>query len=159
MVHKLHSDDKYCNDYGAGSSGDYYDLDSCVQFAKKEGASYFHYNSDYSECYVCASQIFNDSSAGTKVYKFVEAGAGEEVTFKEENGLCTIKSDPSNTEPGEVSLGYFTQQECEQQCIDYSGGDCSGYLRSDSSGSCYVYIEQKDLMGDGINTDYKCNVK
>jgi len=23
VTHKLHSDDKYCNDYGAGGSGDY----------------------------------------------------------------------------------------------------------------------------------------
>jgi len=78
VTHELHGSDKYCNDYGSGGSGDYPDLASCVDFAKKEGGKYFHYNEDYDECYVCASEVFNDSSAGTKVYKLVDAGeAGE----------------------------------------------------------------------------------
>jgi len=30
--YELYSDDMYCNDYGEGSSGDYYSLESCFEF-------------------------------------------------------------------------------------------------------------------------------
>jgi hypothetical protein len=79
LTHQLHADGKYCSDYGAGNSGGYSTLQSCVEFVIGEGGEFFHYNKDYSECYVCASEVFNDSSAGTQVYQMVAAGPGGEA--------------------------------------------------------------------------------
>lgn len=125
--YELWNSDQYCNDYGAGSSGDYYSLDSCVEFVANQGGKYFHYNEDYSECYVCASDEFSNSSAGTNVYRMIESSGSNDT-----------------------AAGYKLYSD-DMYCNDYGAGGSGDYYDLDS---CVEFVQSEGGKYFHYNSDY-----